>query len=69
MPVQKSKMGGKGYTFKWTAQEWAVLAPLSEAERTALAMRAVFSGLGLLGQARREGLIGDDAGSDLQRTR
>lgn len=46
--------GCKAKSFRWTAAEWAVLEPLSEAERMGLMTRALFSGLGIEGQARRE---------------
>lgn len=51
----------------WTNEQWAILSPLSEAERTGLIVRATFTGLGLIGQAKREGFIHDDEGGDLRR--
>lgn len=64
----RGERGPKAKSFRWTPAEWAILEPLSEAQRTALALRAMFSQRGLIGQARHEGLIGDDdTGTHLRR--
>lgn len=39
----------------WTDDEWRCLEPLTQSARMQLITRAMFSGRGLLGQARLEG--------------
>lgn len=46
----------KNFAFQWTAEEWAILEPLSEADRVELCMRAMFQGRTLLKQAAHEEL-------------
>lgn len=44
-------------TFQWTPKEWAILEPLSEAERVNLCLRALFAKRTLTEQAKHEGLV------------
>lgn len=40
--MPKTRAGSKGYSFKWTAEEWAILEPMTEAERMKWCLQRIF---------------------------
>lgn len=54
--TREGKAGKAGYSFKWSDEEWAILEPLTQEQRMHLLMSVTFSGLGLLGYVKKNGV-------------